>query len=155
METLKEILSPYGTEVDFTLDRLAAFNQVSNTYLTVFMTLGGFGMLIGVLGLAFILLRNYNLRKKEFALLMSTGYTPRKIRGLVLREHLAILIAGITAGTLPAVIATLPSITSGTDIPLLMLSIMIAAIFFTGWIALLISSRSMLKGNLINNIRSN
>ncbi|GAI94360.1 unnamed protein product, partial [marine sediment metagenome] len=50
-QELAEIFNQYGTDIEFTWDRLAEFNQVSNTYLTVFMTLGGFGMLLGVIGL--------------------------------------------------------------------------------------------------------
>lgn len=150
---LNGILEPYGPEIELTGDRLAEFNQVSNTYLTVFMTLGGFGMLLGITGLGFILLRNFNLRKREFALLLSTGYTPGRIRKIIFREHIIILFAGIVSGTIPAIIATLPSISSGAEIPFMLLFIMILSIFSAGFAAILLSSRSLNKDNLIAVLR--
>ncbi|HUS87116.1 MAG TPA: ABC transporter permease [Bacteroidales bacterium] len=152
-QELTEILSPYGTDIKFSWDRLAEFNQVSNTYLTVFMTLGGFGMLLGVIGLAFILLRNFNLRKKEFALLLATGYTPKRIRRTLFREHFMILSAGIISGSVPAILATLPSLSSSADIPLLLLIATIAAIFSAGTLALILSARSLISDNLVDGLR--
>ncbi len=35
----------------------------SNTYLNVFAVLGAFGMILGIAGLGFVLLRNYNITK--------------------------------------------------------------------------------------------
>ena len=152
-QELAEIFNQYGTDIKFTWDRLAEFNQVTNTYLTVFMTLGGFGMLLGVFGLAFILLRNFNLRKKEFFLLLSTGFTPKKIRRTVFREHFMILSAGILSGSVPAILATIPSLTSGADIPWLLLIAMIVAIFSAGSLALLLSVRSLVRENLVAGLR--
>ncbi len=152
-QELAEIFNQYGTDIKFTWDRLAEFNQVTNTYLTVFMTLGGFGMLLGVFGLAFILLRNFNLRKKEFFFLLSIGFTPKKIRRTVFREHFMILSAGILSGSVPAILATIPSLTSGADIPWLFLIAMIVAIFAAGSMALLLSVRSLVRENLVAGLR--
>ena len=152
-QELAEIFNQYGADIKFTWDRLAEFNQVTNTYLTVFMTLGGFGMLLGVFGLAFILLRNFNLRKKEFFFLLSIGFTPKKIRRTVFREHFMILSAGILSGSVPAILATIPSLTSGADIPWLFLIAMIVAIFAAGSMALLLSVRSLVRENLVAGLR--
>ncbi|GAH68063.1 unnamed protein product, partial [marine sediment metagenome] len=152
-QELTEIFNQYGADIEFTWDRLAEFNQVSNTYLTVFMTLGGFGMLLGVIGLAFILLRNFNLRKKEFFLLLSTGFTPKRIRRIVFREHFVILSAGILSGSVPAILATIPSLTSSADIPWLLLLAMIVAIFSAGSLALLLSAHSLVRENLVAGLR--
>ena len=152
-QKLTEIFNQYGTDIEFTWDRLAEFNQVSNTYLTVFMTLGGFGMLLGVIGLAFILLRNFNLRKKEFALLLSTGFTPKRIRRTLFREHFVILSAGIFSGSVPAILATIPSLTSSDDIPWLLLLAMIVSIFAAGSLALFLSARSLVRENLVAGLR--
>ncbi len=152
-QELTEIFNQYGADIEFTWDRLAEFNQVSNTYLTVFMTLGGFGMLLGVIGLAFILLRNFNLRKKEFFLLLSTGFTPKRIRRTLFREHFMILSAGILSGSVPAILATIPSLTSSADIPWLLLIAMIVAIFSAGSLALFLSARSLVRENLVAGLR--
>jgi len=139
-EKLKEIFRFYGVNIEDTSERLAAFYEVTNTYLSVFMTLGGFGMILGVVGLGFILLRNFNLRRKEFALLLAVGHPPRQIRRSVFYEHLLILTAGIIAGTIPALVATLPSLRSNAEIPWTLLFIMITGIFVTGIITLLFSA---------------
>jgi len=152
-QKLKEIFNQYGADIEFTWDRLAEFNQVSNTYLTVFMTLGGFGMLLGVIGLAFILLRNFNLRKKEFFLLLSTGFTPKGIRRIVFREYFMILSAGISSGSVPAILATIPSLTSSAEIPWLLLLAMIVTIFSAGSLALLLSARTLVRDNLMAGLK--
>lgn len=152
-QELTEIFDQYGADIEFTWDRLAEFNQVSNTYLTVFMTLGGFGMLLGVIGLAFILLRNFNLRKKEFFFLLSTGFTPKRIRRTLFREHFMILSAGILSGSVPAILATIPSLTSSADIPWLLLIAMIIAIFSAGSLALFLSARSLVRENLVAGLK--
>ncbi len=154
LETLSGSLKPYGCDLTYTWDRLAGFNQVSNTYLTVFMTLGGLGMLIGIIGMAFILLRNFNLRKKEYALLLSAGFTARHVRRTLLAEHFLIMVAGVLSGSFPAIVATLPSLSSGNDIPWRLILIMIAAITAAGSLALMLASHSLVNRRLIESLRS-
>ena len=48
-EVLEERLSAYGFDVSSTIDRLAHFHQVENTYLSTFQSLGGLGLFLGVL----------------------------------------------------------------------------------------------------------
>ena len=61
-------------------DRLASFYEVTNTYLSVFGVFGALGMITGIAGLGFVLLRNYNYRRREFALMLATGFNVKKIR---------------------------------------------------------------------------
>jgi ABC-type antimicrobial peptide transport system permease subunit len=150
---LTDLLSLYGVDMTFTWDRLAEFNQVSNTYLTVFTTLGGFGMLLGIIGLAFVLLRNFNLRKGEFALMVATGLSPALIKRNLFLEHFMILSAGVLSGTIPALLATLPSLSSGADVPVKLLILMIIAIVTVGTISIVISSRTLTINNLVARLR--
>lgn len=156
-ETYKSVLENrfvnYGILVEPTHERLASFYRVTNTYLTVFTVLGAFGMILGVFGLGFILLRNYNLRKHEFALLSATGFSIKKIRKSLFSEMLVILTAGIFTGVISAIIATLPSIQINTDLPWKILIIMIISIFFTGVGVLLFSVRSVRNDSLISILR--
>ncbi len=62
-DVLSQSLIDYGIEITPTSQRLAAFNSVENTYLTVFMALSGLGFIIGTIGLGIILLRNVQERK--------------------------------------------------------------------------------------------
>ena len=66
--TFEQNLGVYGMEVTRTTDRVAAYLAVQNTYLSTFQLLGGFGLLLGVLGLAVVLLRNVWERRSELAL---------------------------------------------------------------------------------------
>ena len=150
---LKERFSNYGFSVMPAFERLASFFEVTNTYLSVFTILGAFGMVLGVAGLGFILLRNYNQRKREFALMIASGYTIRSLRRIILSEQILILFAGIFTGSVSAIIATISSITSGSEIPWIFLLIMILSVFFTGLIALAISVRTITNDSLIASLR--
>ncbi|MBK8884289.1 MAG: hypothetical protein IPN67_18585 [Bacteroidales bacterium] len=127
--TLNERFENNGLRAETTNDRLAAFNEVTNTYLSVFGVFGALGMVTGIAGLGFVLLRNYNYRKREFGLMLATGFPIKRIRRLVFSEQLIILSAGIISGVLPAVISTLPSLKSSADIPWLYLVLMVIVIF--------------------------
>jgi putative ABC transport system permease protein len=146
--TLSERLENYGFDIELTNDRLASFYEVTNTYLTVFGVFGTLGMLTGIAGLGFVLLRNYNFRKREFALLMAIGFSVNKIKKMILSEQILILIAGITSGVIPAVVATLPSLKNSPDIPWLNQLLMVSAIVVTGSAALVFSVREVTNDSL-------
>lgn len=146
-------LENYGIFVETTKQRLASFYQVTNTYLSVFNVLGAFGLTIGVIGLGFILLRNYNFRKREFALMLATGFSLKKIRRTILSEQIFIFSAGLISGIIPAILATLPSLRSVSFIPWNFLAIMIIAVIVTGFAALLISVRKVSNASLIYSLR--
>jgi len=127
---------------------LASFYEVTNTYLSVFGIFGAFGMMIGIAGLGFVLLRNYNHRKREFALMLATGFPLRVIKKMIISEQVLIFFAGVTTGVISALIATLPSIMTSQDIPWSSLILMIFAILTTGFAALMISVMSVTKTSL-------
>jgi len=147
--TLSDRLAVYGINIGRTSDRLESFYEVTNTYLSVFGVFGAFGMITGIAGLGFVLLRNYNQRKREFGLMLAAGFTFRKIRGIIMKEQIIILVAGIASGVISAVIATLPSLRANQDIPWLYLIAMIVSITITGLAAILLSVRSVSGESLI------
>jgi len=151
--TLNERLENYGINIEYTADRLASFYEVTNTYLSVFGVFGAFGMITAIAGLGFVLLRNYNHRKREFALMLATGFPVKNIRMLILSEQIKILFAGVTAGVISAIIATLPSVTMSPDIPWLFLISMVLAILVTGLAALIISVRTVTNDSLTVSLR--
>jgi len=107
--------------------RLAEFNRVQNTYLSIFLILGSFGLLLGSVGLGIVVWRNVNEEQGELALLRAVGFTKKSIQAGILSEHITLLIAGIFLGIVAALVATLPSLlTPGSDIPYL--TILIVAI---------------------------
>jgi len=110
-------------------------------------------MMIGVVGLGFVLLRNYNHRKREFALMLATGFTIKRIQKNILSEQILILFAGVVSGVLSAIVATLPSLISGQEIPWLYLLLMVIVISLTGLIAIFLSVRSISGPALISSLK--
>jgi ABC-type lipoprotein release transport system permease subunit len=104
--------SDYGVVVEPTTERLARFNSVENTYLSVFMALGGLGFLIGVLGLGIILYRSMLERQHELALLKALGYKKNEIFRLILTEYSFLLLSGLLCGVIAAIIGVSPSLIS-------------------------------------------
>jgi len=150
---LNERLDNHGINIEKTTDRLASFYEVTNTYLAVFGIFGALGMVTGIAGLGFVLLRNYNHRKKEFALMLASGFPVKKIRRMILSEMVRILFAGVLTGVISAIIATLPSLTNSPDIPWLYLMFMILAIVITGLVALIVAVKEITTDSLTSSLK--
>jgi ABC-type antimicrobial peptide transport system permease subunit len=106
---LNQSLQDYGLSLTGTAQRLAEFHSVENTYLSVFMILGGLGLMLGTLGLAIVLYRNSLDRRHELALLAALGFREKHIVRLIFYENLFLFLAGLGAGVMAAVISILPS----------------------------------------------
>lgn len=139
-----------GWDMQRTSERLAEFNSVTNAYLSIFMVMGALGLLLGIFGLAVVLSRSIQERKQEIAMLRAVGYGRSQIRKLVVREYLILLLLGIGAGFLAAIIATLPSILSahtGTSFSSIVLWLIVLVV--NGWLWIQLITRSALKDNRI------
>ena len=151
--TLNERLSGYGFSSQDAGEKLASFFQVANTYLNVFAVLGAFGMILGIAGLGFVLLRNYNIRRLEFAFLSATGFSETAIRKLILKDQMIILFWGVITGTVSGLTATVPSIMSGNEMPWGIILIMILSIISAGSAVLYLTVRSIRSATLISQLR--
>ena len=151
--TISGRLSGFGVETEPAIDKLASFFEVTNTYLDVFMILGAFGLILGAAGLGFVLRRNFNSRKHEFALMLASGYTTGRIRNILLKDQTVILLWGIFTGTASALPATWPSIKHGADLPWTFLSLILLLIITTGFLTLLVSVNQVKKEKLITLLR--
>jgi len=144
--TLEDVFSDYGMTVTPAPERLASFNAVENTYLSVFMLLGGLGMLIGTIGLGLVLLRNMNERKNELAIYTAMGYKRSLIMKLVLAEYLLTLIAGAFLGMISAAAGILPSILSPAfQMPSVFLLLLASAFLLNGLLWIWLSARALLR----------
>ncbi|MCU0456366.1 MAG: ABC transporter permease [Bacteroidales bacterium] len=153
-ETLTDRFAGYGISVEPAYEKLASFFSVTNTYLEVFMMMGIFGMILGVAGLGFMLLRNFNSRKREFAFMIASGYTVKRIRKLLLRDHILILLWGVLTGTVSAAASTWPSVAGGSSISWGMFIAMLFLISLTGYIVLHVSVNSIDRKDLISRLRA-
>lgn len=140
-EELKQVLnndlSDYGMVITTATIRLANFYSVTNTYLSIFMILGGLGVILGTIGLGIVILRNMLERRQELDLLKAIGYDKKQILNLVLIENIALLILGIFIGLVSAFIGILPSLISPAfHIPSNFLIVLVLGVFVSGllWI---------------------
>jgi ABC-type antimicrobial peptide transport system permease subunit len=151
--TLNERLENYGVNIEKTTTRLASFYQVTNTYLSVFGVFGVLGMITGIGGLGFVLLRNYNQRKREFALMLAIGFSFKRIRRIVLSEQIMILTTGILSGVISAIAATFPTLKRSQDIPWQFLLFMVLTVMLTGLLALFLSVRAISEDSLTASLK--
>jgi ABC-type lipoprotein release transport system permease subunit len=104
------VFRDYGTDLKPAPAKLAEFNSVENTYLSIFLVMGALAMLLGTIGLAIVLVRSLQERRAEIALLRATGFSRGKILRLVLREYASLLFYGTLAGGIPALVAVMPAL---------------------------------------------
>lgn len=103
-------LAAFSVSVETTASRLAAYQQVANTYLSTFRTLGLLGLLLGTLGLAAMLLRNMAERRGEMSLLAAIGLWRGRRLAMVVAENAMLLAAGLSAGVVCAAVAVAPAV---------------------------------------------
>jgi ABC-type antimicrobial peptide transport system permease subunit len=122
-----------GVDLVRTEDRLAEFNKIENTYLSIFLILGTFGLIFGSIGIGIVIGRNVSERRGELALLRAVGFPKAAIRTLLVSEHAVLLGAGLGIGTVSALLAVLPSLlTPGSDIPFRTIIVLLAFVIASG-----------------------
>jgi ABC-type antimicrobial peptide transport system permease subunit len=153
-ERLEYLFQDYGMVATPASERLAEFNSVTNTYLSVFMMLGGLGIIIGTIGLGIVLLRNLEERKSETALYQGIGFTRSYIRKLIFTENLFILLSGIGIGLLAAFTGILPSFFSPAfQLPVSFILVIIILILLNGFVWIYFPVRAALNKNLNEALR--
>ena len=152
-KTFEENLGAYGLEVTPTADRVSSYLAVQNTYLTTFQLLGGFGLLLGVLGLAVVLLRNVWERRSELALLRAMGYRVGTLNRLVFMENSILLLLGLGAGALAALVSVAPHIVGGGSLPWGRLSLMLGAVLLVGLTSAAIAVASSVRTPIVEGLR--
>jgi ABC-type antimicrobial peptide transport system permease subunit len=148
-------LEPFGVDAVSTTERLAAFHTVENTYLSTFQALGGLGLLLGTIGLAAVMFRNVLERRRELALLRAVGYEQRHVRLMILAETIFLLLAGLVAGVVCALIAVIPAwLSHGGGGPGPGLMLLVAAIAAAGVISAAAATRAAISGRLLDALRA-
>jgi ABC-type antimicrobial peptide transport system permease subunit len=152
---LTHALQDVGLELTPTAERLADFNALQNTYLSIFQTLGGLALLLGSLGLGMVVLRNVIERRSELALLRAVGFRNRSLRRLILSEHWLLLLLGLVCGVFAGLVAVLPALRSpGADIPYTSLALTLFAILVSGALWTWLAAKLALRGPLLTALRN-
>jgi len=150
-DELKQSFRDYGWDIVPAAQKLAEFNSIENTYLSIFLVMGAFGLLIGTVGLGVILVRSILERRNEIALLKAVGFGRKLILKLFVNEYTGLLFTGILIGVVTATVAILPSLISpNTGVSFKTISIILVLLIINGlfWITLL--TRLFLKVDHIN-----
>lgn len=147
------------TSRDFALTaapaRLAQFQAVQNTYLTIFSTLGGLALLLSTIGLAVLVARNVMERRAEFATLTACGFLPGQLRLMVLAEHWFLFFAAIILGSVTALLAVWPNLklAGAGGMPLGSLALILLALLAGGLVFCRLAARLAISRRLIAALR--
>ncbi len=153
-DTLGRAGENIGFDVTTTEDRLSSFMTVQNTYLAMFQVLGSLGLILGSLGLGFLVLRNVFERQAELAMLRAVGLTGRTICKMLVYEHGWLLFLGLFLGTASALVAVWPALaTGGGGVPLLSLSLTLGLLAAGGVFWIWTAATLALRKDLIAALR--
>jgi ABC-type lipoprotein release transport system permease subunit len=146
----------HGLFLQETAERLAMFSSVQNTYLSIFLILGGLGLLIGTFGLVVVVVRNLLYRKQEIGIMQATGFTRQLVMSLITKEYVYLLIIGVGAGLICALLATLPSwVNPNMAMSPIAILIILGFIIINGIFWIIVITQRFLRGNkLLESLRS-
>jgi putative ABC transport system permease protein len=112
IEKLQLAFDRFGLDVVPSTERLAMFHAVEGTYLSMFLVLGGIGLLLGASATGVVVLRNLLERRREIALLRALGFSSDAVFKLFAFEYGMLLVLGTIIGGIASIIAMLPAMTS-------------------------------------------
>lgn len=104
-DVLKTALADYGVEAVPVSERMALLLEVTDTYLSIFMALGGLGLLLGIVSLAVVLRKHLAARQQETALFAVLGATPEYVARLLRSENMLPVLYAILIGAVGSLIS--------------------------------------------------
>jgi len=153
-EHLTRMFEDRGLEMRPAAQRLNEYNAVQNTYLSIFSTLGGLGVLLGTVGLAIVVGRNVMERRGQLGVMQAMGFTRKALSNMVLSEHWFLHLAGVVIGLVAAVIAVIPKLSAGlSGLPFGLLTGVNLAILAGGLLFCWLATRALIRGNLMDGLR--
>ena len=145
----------FGMEVVSTEQILAQYHEVENTYLAIFLVLGGLGLILGSAGLGLVVVLNVIDRKGELAMMQAVGFRKQALKKALFFEHGVLLLAGLLCGAVPALWAVFPSIVmQGGAFPYLQIGLIIVAILVSGGLWICVAVVKVLKSDFMNLLRN-
>lgn len=152
---LQERLADWGFAVERSRDRLAAYRQVENTYLSTFQSLGAMGLVLGTMGMGIVLLRNVLERRSQLALLRAIGYRRSAMALIIVAENALLMAAGLGCGTVAALVAALPALQArGGGLPLAMIAALVVVVFAAGLVSSVGAVAAVGRLPLVESLRS-
>ena len=148
-------LRDFGLSLTPAAQRLAQFGAVENTYLSIFLLLGGLGLILGSVGLGLVVLRNVLDRRGELAMLWAVGFDKIALRKMIFHEHSELMLFGLVCGVVAALVAVGPALRSpGVDVGYVSLILTVAAIGISGMIWIWLATAIALSGQMLDALRN-
>ncbi len=145
---LSQALNEYGVRVSTTNDRLREFNTVTDTYLTIFLTLGGLGLLLGIMSFIIVVRKNLAMRYGEINLYHTLGFTNNKIERILHYENLLVPLYAIVTGIVGSLVGVSTSFMNAS------VWVWFTAFLFTVFFVacLMISVKKLVRKEIIHSI---
>ena len=104
-EILSTAMSEYGLNIQTMKERMDMFFEVTETYLIIFLTLGGLGLLLGIFSLMIIVRKNLTAQAATIRQYRAMGFSERLIGQLLMRENLLVPLYAVAVGATGSVIS--------------------------------------------------
>ena len=101
---LSQALSDYGVRVTATVDRLKELNGVTDTYLSIFMTLGALGLLLGIMSFVIVVRKNLSARRYEIELYRTLGFGDDTVKSILYKENVATPLYALATGVMASIV---------------------------------------------------
>ena len=105
IEILSTAMNEYGLQIQTVEERLGMFFEVTETYLIIFLTLGGLGLLLGIFSLMVIVRKNLAARTATIRQYRAMGFSERIIAQLLFRENLLVPFYAVCVGAVGSAIS--------------------------------------------------
>ena len=104
-EILAKAMNEYGLNIQTVGERIRMFFEVTETYLLIFLTLGGLGLLLGIFSLMIIVRKNLTAQTATIRQYRAMGFSSCQISQLLLRENLLVPLYAVAVGATGSVIS--------------------------------------------------
>jgi hypothetical protein len=144
---LERSLADLGGTFVPTPERLRRFADVEATYVAIFRSLGGLGLVLGAAGVGLVLARSVAERAGELATLRALGFRRRRLRALLVAEHAALVVVGLGGGALAAAVAVVPVLRAPDAAPPVgEVTALLVGTAVVAWVALQVAATVALAG---------
>jgi len=125
-------LADYGVRIQHSATVLEAYQRVERTYMLIFGTLGGLGIVLAVLGVIVLFYRRMVETSQDSALLHALGFSERQVRRVRRVEMVTLMLSGIACGVLATVVSLLPRLMAAEWTALLVFLILVGVVSVVG-----------------------
>ena len=145
---LARVLAPLGPEIRTVREEIAALRGVQAAYMAIFLALGSFGLALGVVGAAFVALREAAARRARYALLRAVGLGRGEVALLAVAPGIVAAMLGVVLGSAACAIG------SPRDIALGPVAVVVGCLILVLALVNLAIGRRWRGDNLVEALRS-